>query len=60
MSKAFLTTRITSLLVGAILIIIVTVLGALCLWADEHNKQPASNSPTNCRQMTTPPRSSFP
>ncbi len=46
MSKAFLTTRITSLLVGAILITIVTVLGALFWMANEHNKQAAANSRT--------------
>ena len=46
MSKAFLTTRITSLLVGAILITVVTVLGALFWMANEHNKQAAANSQT--------------
>ena len=46
MSKAFLTTRITSLLVGAILVTVVTVLGALFWMANEHNKQAAVNSQT--------------
>jgi diguanylate cyclase (GGDEF)-like protein len=46
MSKAFLTTRITSLLVGAILITIVTVLGALFWMANEHNKKAAADSQT--------------
>ncbi|HSG94904.1 MAG TPA: diguanylate cyclase, partial [Afifellaceae bacterium] len=46
MSKAFLTTRITSLLVGAILITIVTVLGALFWMAYEHNKKAAADSNT--------------
>jgi diguanylate cyclase (GGDEF)-like protein len=46
MSKTFLTTRITSLLVGAILITIVTVLGALFWMANEHNKKAAADSQT--------------
>ena len=46
MSKAFLTTRITSLLIGAILITVVTVLGALFWMANEHNKKAAADSQT--------------
>jgi len=60
MSKAFNTTLVTLLIAGAILITIITVLVALCFVAAQHNKQPATDSPTKSRQMTTPPRSSMP
>ncbi len=46
MSGAFLTTRITSLLVGAIAITVLTMLGALLWMANEHNKQAAAGSTT--------------
>ncbi len=46
MPSAFLATRITSLLVGAIVITVVTVLGALLWMASEYNKQAATISRT--------------
>ena len=46
MSRAFLTTRVTSLLVGAIIISVLTVLGALLWMANEHNRQAVVDSRT--------------
>ena len=46
MSRAFLTTRVTSLLVGAIIISVVTVLAVLYWMASEHNRQAAVDSRT--------------